>query len=89
MALRDHFTEHPASVGETYTEHFRVAAGFAGSCAVAAVAAANHAVIPTKCEKTARARVWAMYAMMNSGARGEKRAEQAQNQGEKRPVVAA
>ncbi|MFT6393303.1 MAG: hypothetical protein ACJA14_002833, partial [Ilumatobacter sp.] len=54
MAIRQHFTEHPESVGETYGEHFRVAAGFAGSLAIAAAAAAVHAVIPSRCTTTAR-----------------------------------
>ncbi len=70
MEIRQHFTEHPASVGETYGEHFRVAAGFAGSLAVAAAAAAVHAVIPSRCTNTARTRIMAMHAQMTSGARG-------------------
>jgi len=70
MDLRHHFTEHPASVGESYGEHFRVAAGFAGSLAFAAAAAAVHAVIPSMCSKTASRRIIAMHDTMTTGARG-------------------
>ncbi|MEP1124825.1 MAG: DUF6356 family protein [Ilumatobacter sp.] len=70
MEIRQHFTEHPASVGETYGEHFKVAAGFAGSLAIAAVAAAVHAVVPSRCSATASRRILAMHDQMTSGARG-------------------
>lgn len=69
MTLQRYFTEHPESVGETYGEHFRVASGFAGSLAVAAVAAAVHAVVPSLCEKTASTRIMAMHAKITSGRR--------------------
>ena len=70
MEIRHHFTEHPESVGETYGEHFKVAAGFAGSLAVAAVAAAVHAVVPSRCTGTASKRIIAMHEQMTAGARG-------------------
>lgn len=70
MAIRQHFTEHPESVGESYGEHFKVAAGFAGSLAVAACAAAVHAVVPSLCTKTASHRIIAMHEQMTRGARG-------------------
>jgi hypothetical protein len=70
MSLHRHFTEHPESVGETYGEHFRVASGFAGSLAIAALAAVVHAVIPSRCEKTASKRIMAMHHKMTTGARG-------------------
>ena len=69
MEIKRHFTEHPASVGETYGEHFQVAAGFAGSLAIAAVAAAVHAVVPSRCSKTASRRIIAMHDRITSGAR--------------------
>jgi hypothetical protein len=40
------FFQHPASVGETYREHMRVALGFAGPLAKAALAAGVHAFLP-------------------------------------------
>jgi len=70
MDLRHHFTDHPASVGESYGEHFRVAVGFAGSLALAAGAAAVHAIVPSMCSKTASRRIIAMHETMTTGARG-------------------
>jgi hypothetical protein len=70
MALRQHFTEHPASVGETYFGHFRVAAHFSRCLAKAAGAAAVHAVVPSMCATTASQCIRELYAEMNTGARG-------------------
>ena len=69
MDLRRPFTEHPASVDETYTEHMRFALGMAGSLAVAAGAALVHAVVPSLCERTASTRIRAMYSRISAGAR--------------------
>lgn len=69
MALRQHFTEHPSSVGESYTEHFRVAAHFSMRLAQAAGAAAIHAVVPSMCKTTASECIRELYAEMNSGNR--------------------
>lgn len=44
--MRWSFTEHPASVGETYAEHFRSALGFAGPMILGGIACAIHAVLP-------------------------------------------
>lgn len=46
MALMRLFTEHPASLGETYPQHMRAALSFAGPLAKAAGAALVHAVFP-------------------------------------------
>jgi hypothetical protein len=90
MEIRQQFTEHPASVGETYGEHFKVAAGFAGSLAIAAVAAAVHAVVPSRCTKTASKRIVAMHEQMTSGARAGNLEDVTGHQpGKNRPVVAA
>jgi hypothetical protein len=40
------FTEHPASVGETYTEHMASAWSFSGRMAVGALACFLHGVFP-------------------------------------------
>lgn len=71
MTLRQHFTQHPASVGETYFDHFRVAARFSRCLTKAAGAAAVHAVIPSLCSTTASECIRELSAEMNSGARGE------------------
>jgi hypothetical protein len=51
--MRDFFTKHPASVGETYWQHMGMALSFAGSLFLAACAALLHALFPALCEKTA------------------------------------
>lgn len=40
------FTEHPASVGESYLEHMGVAASFGGRMLAASLACFVHAVLP-------------------------------------------
>ncbi len=40
------FTEHPASVGESYPEHLRVATGFGVRMIAGGVAAVLHGVFP-------------------------------------------
>jgi hypothetical protein len=47
------FTDHPATVNETYFGHMKFAFGFAFWLSVAAVAALIHAIIPALCETTA------------------------------------
>ena len=47
------FTDHPATVNETYFGHMKFAFGFAFWLGVAAVAALVHAIIPALCETTA------------------------------------
>ena len=56
------FTAHPASVDETYGEHFRFALGFAGTLFLAAGAALIHALLPFLFEKTASRIVTRLYA---------------------------
>ncbi len=75
MAMKQHFTEHPASVGESYAEHFRVAAHFARCLTKAAGAAAVHAVVPSMCQTTASECIRSLYAEMNSGARAQAAAD--------------
>ena len=70
MRISRPFTEHPASVGESYTGHMRVALGFAGSLAVASGAALVHAVVPSLCQTTASRRIRAMHETISTGARG-------------------
>ncbi|MEL7259597.1 MAG: DUF6356 family protein [Pseudomonadota bacterium] len=55
------FTEHPASVDESYGEHFRFALGFAGTLFLAAGAALIHALLPFAFEKTASKMVARLY----------------------------
>jgi Family of unknown function (DUF6356) len=71
MAMRRFFSEHPASVGETYGEHFRVATSFAGQLALAAGAAAVHAVVPSLCTTSASTRICALHERMATRAQAE------------------
>ena len=56
MTSRQHwtskFTAHPASVGESYGEHFTTALGFSLALFRAALVCAVHAVLPFLFEKT-------------------------------------
>jgi hypothetical protein len=52
MNLHRLFSEHPASVGETYWEHLLHASWFAGKMVFAAGACFVHAVFPFLCVKT-------------------------------------
>ncbi|MGA2022032.1 MAG: DUF6356 family protein [Candidatus Sulfotelmatobacter sp.] len=47
------FTDHPASVGETYLEHARHAAAFGAAMLVGSFACFLHALIPALCTTTA------------------------------------
>jgi len=52
MGLRRLFTEHPASVGETYLQHLCAASGFAARMLVGAVACFLHALLPFAFRRT-------------------------------------
>ena len=47
------FVDHPASVGETYREHARRAAGIGATMLRAALASFLHALVPALCTATA------------------------------------
>lgn len=71
MSIKSRFTDHPASVGETYGEHFRVALHFSYELGKASVAAAAHAFYPCVCLTRASDAVKTLGDEMTSGARGE------------------
>ncbi len=50
--IRRLFTAHPATVSESYGEHFGTASGFAMKLFLASLACAVHAVLPFLFEKT-------------------------------------
>ncbi|MFQ5774283.1 MAG: DUF6356 family protein [Kiloniellaceae bacterium] len=50
--LRSLFTEHPASVDETYTEHMAAAASFAARMLLGSLACLVHALLPFLFVKT-------------------------------------
>ena len=55
------FTDHPASVGESYLQHMGFAAGFAATLFAAGFAALVHAVIPPLFETTASRLIRTLY----------------------------
>ena len=61
MAITRLFTEHPASVDETYLEHMAFAGRFSFSLFAAGFAALVHAVLPFCFEKTASRTVARLY----------------------------
>jgi hypothetical protein len=62
--IRSLFVSHPATVGETYLEHMRMAAGFASQMLIGAAACLVHAVFPFLFVSTASGRVSRLYARM-------------------------
>lgn len=60
------FTNHPASVDETYFGHMRFAFGFSFWLGIAALAALAHAVIPAVCETTASRILKRLHARIES-----------------------
>lgn len=61
---RNVFTEHPASVGETWGEHAATAWGFAWRLQLAAIAALVHAVLPFLFVKTASTMITSLHGSM-------------------------
>lgn len=58
------FTRHPASIGETYSQHLAAAGGFAVQLLLIALACAVHALLPFLFERTASDRVDALHRRM-------------------------
>lgn len=52
MSIHDKFTEHPATVGETYGQHFVAAMGFSFAMLRGAICCALHAIFPFLCVNT-------------------------------------
>jgi hypothetical protein len=52
MQVTEKFTAHPATVGETYGEHFAAAMGFSLGLLKASLCCALHAVFPFLCERS-------------------------------------
>ena len=62
--LRRLFLDHPASVGETYFEHFGVATGFGARMIAGGVGAVIHGVLPFAFKTTGSATIAALHARM-------------------------
>lgn len=63
------FLDHPATVDETYGQHFLFALKFSGALFAAAGAALVHALIPCLFEKTASKAVARLYARTHNRGR--------------------
>jgi len=64
MNLLRAFTDHPASVGETYLQHLGRALGFATRMVLAGLACAIHAVLPFLFVRTGSGAVIDLYDRM-------------------------
>ena len=64
MSLKRKFTEHPATVGETYGQHFVSAMGFSLAMLKAAFCCAVHAMFPWCFEKTGSDCIEGLYERM-------------------------
>lgn len=58
------FTDHPAAVGESYGEHFRVAGRFGAKMIVGGCGALLHAVVPALCQTAGSRTVDGLHAEM-------------------------
>ena len=63
-SITEKFTEHPASVGETYFEHLRSASSFSGRMALGAIACFLHGVFPFLCQKTGSRQICELHDRM-------------------------
>ena len=63
-SLQQVFTEHPASVGESYPEHFRAAAGFSFRLVGSGLACLVHAFVPALCRTTGSDAIETLYTEM-------------------------
>ncbi len=60
------FSEHPTSVGESYSEHFVTAGGFGWALLKASIACFVHALLPFAFEKTGSKAITELHARMVS-----------------------
>ncbi len=64
MSIRSKFTKHPATVGESYGEHFVAAMGFSIGMFRGAVCCALHAIFPFLCERSGSEAITALHDRM-------------------------
>jgi hypothetical protein len=62
--LKTLFTDHPASVGETYGQHMGTAAGFGGRMILAGLACLVHGILPFLFVKTGSAAITELHHRM-------------------------
>jgi len=64
--LKSAFTDHPASVGETYGQHMGMAFGFAGRLFLASLACLIHGLLPFLFVRTGSAAIADLHLRMVS-----------------------
>lgn len=62
--IRRLFLDHPASVGESYVEHFRVASGFGTAMIIGGIGALLHAFLPFVCKTRGSDTINALHARL-------------------------
>lgn len=62
--LRSLFTDHPATVGETYSQHLICAAGFSVQMMIGAICCLAHAIFPFLCQTTGSGKIERLYSTM-------------------------
>jgi len=69
MAVKNFFTDHPESEGESYGEHFKVAMCVSRQLIGGGVAAAVHAIFPKFHTTTASERIYSLAHCLETGKR--------------------
>ena len=78
MSLNSYFTDHPATVGETYVEHMGMAGSFSLRLLLAGLACLAHAVFPFLFEKTGGRMITELHDAMVTNRRRHRSAQPAQ-----------
>lgn len=71
LRFRKAFIDHPASVDETYFEHFRVATHYSRELAGASMKAFVHALVPGMCCTSASEKIKQLHGEVTTGHRAE------------------
>jgi hypothetical protein len=77
MKIARLFTDHPASVGESYLQHCVQALSFGVRMIYAGVACTVHAFLPFLCVRTGSDQICQLHEVMSARARGRAAAGQA------------
>jgi Family of unknown function (DUF6356) len=67
--MKNVFTDHPHTVGESFAQHFMVATGFGSKMILGGIACCLHGFFPFAFTTTGSRTVKALYAKMSHGAR--------------------
>lgn len=70
----NYFTEHPASVGETYGEHLKAASGFGLAMIAGGVACLIHGILPWLFERSGSEMICRLHHRMIVNRRSKNRA---------------